>query len=98
MKPRGRSRRTWKCYTKMCLNAVRWKLVDWIHLAHYGDRFGEHGDEHSFCMKCGDICNYLKVCCYLERYVVQDKTSNLIIPKVLSASSRKMTTCFGSLQ
>lgn len=78
MKPRGRSRRTWKCYTKMCLNAVRWKLVDWIHLAHYGDRFGEHGDEHSFCMKCGDICNYLKVCCYLERYVVQDKTSNLI--------------------
>ena len=35
-------------YTKMCLNAVRWKVVDWIHLAHDGDSFGEHGNEHRF--------------------------------------------------
>jgi len=63
---------------KMCLNAVRWKVLDWILLTQDGDSFGEGGNEHSFCMKCGDFCNYLKVCCYLERYVVQDKTGKLI--------------------
>jgi len=66
MRQSGRSGRTWKYNTKMCLNAVRWKVVGWIHLAQDGDSFCEHGNEHSVCMKCGDLFfNYLKLCCYL---------------------------------
>jgi hypothetical protein len=55
IRPSGRSRRLWKYNTKMCLNVVRWKVVDWTHLAQDGDTFGEHGNEHSFCKKCGDL-------------------------------------------
>jgi hypothetical protein len=40
---------------KMCLNALRWKVVDWIHLAQDGNIFDESGNEHSGCMKCGDF-------------------------------------------
>jgi hypothetical protein len=79
MRPSGRSRRTWKYNTKMCLNAVRWKVVDWIHLAQDGDSFGEHGNEHSGCMKCGDLFfNYLKLCCYLCICIVMTMYSHCI--------------------
>ena len=55
MRSSGRSRRTWNYNITMCLNAVRWKVVDWIYLAQDGDSFDEHVNEHSSCMKCGDF-------------------------------------------
>ena len=51
--------------------------MDRVHLAQDGDEFYEHGNEHSGSMKCGDFFNYLKFCCFLERYIIQDKTINL---------------------
>jgi hypothetical protein len=61
----------------MYLQEIRLKVVDRVHLAQDGDDFYEHGNEHSGSMKCGDFFNYLKFCCFLERYIIQDKTINL---------------------
>jgi hypothetical protein len=62
-KPLGKPRREWKSNIKKCHPVNDGSGVKWICLAQDRDQvvgFCERGDEPSCCIKCWEICDWLK--------------------------------------
>jgi hypothetical protein len=64
-RPLGRPKRRWEDNIRMVLREMGWEGVVWIHLAQERDQWrasGEHGNEPSDSVKCGEFLDWPSEC------------------------------------